>query len=147
MNLNKGTWPTAEGLTISASQFGARETMDRFISSLAAHGMRVISVIDHGAVAATEGFSLPPTEVVIFANPRDGASLIQATPTIAIDMPLKAIVWQDAVGDTWLAYNDPEWLARRHRLPSGSETRLSAMARCLESLARVATKPDGNEPH
>ncbi len=146
MTADNVAWPTAEGVIISASRFDARETMDRFVSSLAAHGMRVISVIDHGAAAAIEGISLPPAEVVIFSNPRDGVSLILAAPTIAIDMPLKAIVWQDADGGTWLAYNDPEWLARRHWLPSGSETRLSAMARCLESLARVATTPHEDDP-
>lgn len=143
---DRNAWPSAEGLTISASALGVRETMDKFISALAGHGMRVTSVIDHSAAAATAGLSMPPTEVVIFASPRDSVELILAAPTIAIDLPLKAIVWQDATGDTWLAYNDPEWLARRHCILPGSEARLPAVARLLASLAGNATTTDDENP-
>jgi uncharacterized protein (DUF302 family) len=135
MSFNNGTNAAAEELLISASQYGARETKDRFVPSLAAHGMSVISVIDHSADAITTGVASSSSEVVTFSNSRGGGSFVVAAPTIAIDLTLRATVWQDANGDAWLAYNDPNRLAQRHSLPSGANAPLSEMARCLRSLA------------
>ena len=76
--------------------------------------MTILARIDHAAAAANVGMALRPTEVLIFGNPLAGTPLMQAAQTIGIDLPLKALVWQDDAGKTWLAYNDPTWLARRH---------------------------------
>ncbi len=101
--------------------------------------MAVFARIDHAAGAAVVGLSLPPTEVLIFGNAKAGTPLMQAVPTIAIDLPLKALVWQDATGATWLSYNDPGWLATRHGLGHGLEATVGAMTAALAAMAKAAT--------
>src|SRR4030095_11505857 len=103
----------ADGLTTIPSAYGAKETADRLEAEIRAKGMAVFARIDHAAGAVEAGLSLRPTEVLIFGNAKTGTPLMQAVQTIAIDLPLKALVWQDASGDTWLSYNDPAWLAQR----------------------------------
>ena len=102
---------TPDGLTIRQSGFGPRETMDRLVAAVTGHGMSILARIDHAAAAATAGLALRPTEVLIFGNASAGTPLMQTAPTLGIDLPLKALVWQDEAGATWLAYNDPMWLA------------------------------------
>ena len=82
---------------------------------------------------------LRPTEVLIFGNPRAGTPLMQAVQTIGIDLPLKALVWQNEGGPTWLAYDDPQWLAQRHGIDAGLDQTLQAMADALGAVAREAT--------
>jgi uncharacterized protein (DUF302 family) len=91
------------------------------------------------AAAATIGMELRPTEVLIFGNPRAGTRSMQAVQTVGIDLPLKALVWQDEDGTTWLAYNDPQWLAHRHGVDAGLDGTLHAMADALAAVAREAT--------
>ena len=110
----------ADGLTTIQSSHGPQETMDRLEAAVKAKGMTVFARIDHAAGASAAGLSLQPTEVLIFGNAKGGTPLMQSVQTIGIDLPLKALVWQDAAGDTWLSYNDPAWLAKRHGL--GGET-------------------------
>ena len=106
----------AQGLTTIKSSHGPQETMNRLEAAVKAKGMTVFARIDHAAGASAVGLSLQPTEVLIFGNARGGTPLMQSVQTIGIDLPLKALVWQDASGDTWLSYNDPAWLAQRHGL-------------------------------
>ena len=80
------------------------------------------------------------TEVVLFGNPRGGTPLMQAVQTMGIDLPLKALVWQDAAGKTWLGYNDPKWLAQRHTALVGTERSLGAMVDALAAVAKEATE-------
>jgi uncharacterized protein (DUF302 family) len=82
---------------------------------------------------------LRPTEVLIFGNAKAGTPLMQAEQAIGIDLPLKALVWQDASGTTWLSYNDPSWVAKRHGLGHEVEATVSAMAAALAAVARAAT--------
>jgi uncharacterized protein (DUF302 family) len=128
-----------EGLTTIQSNFGPRETMDRLEAEIKSHGMAVFGRINHSALAAEAGLSLRPTEVILFGNPRGGTPLMQANQTIGIDLPLKALVWQDASGKTWLSYNEPSWLAERHEL-SGVERPIAAMTEALRAIAARATK-------
>jgi uncharacterized protein (DUF302 family) len=130
-----------DGLTSIASRFGPNETMNRLEAEVKARGMTVFARIDHAAGAVEAGLSLRPTEVLIFGNAKTGTPLMQAVQTIAIDLPLKALVWQDASGDTWLSYNDPAWLARRHRLGHDAEAVIGGMAVALGAIARSATSP------
>jgi uncharacterized protein (DUF302 family) len=130
---------TPDGLVTSLSSFGPKETMDRLVAALAGCGMSILARIDHAAAAAKVGMHLRPTEVVIFGNPRAGTPLMQATQTIGIDLPLKALVWQDNDGKTWLAYSDPAWLAKRHGLFIGSAGNLRAMADALAAAAAEVT--------
>jgi uncharacterized protein (DUF302 family) len=131
---------TAEGLTTCLSSRGPKETMDRLVAAVTSRGMTVLARIDHAAAAAKAGMELRPTEVVLFGNPRAGTPLMQAVQTVGIDLPLKALVWQDEAGETWLAYNDPKWLAQRHDALVGTERSLGAMADALAAVAKEATE-------
>ena len=129
---------TPDGLTTFTEQFGPAETMDRLAAAVTGRGMAVLARIDHAAAAAKVGMALRPTEVLIFGNPRAGTPLMQASQTLGIDLPLKALVWQDEAGATWLGYNDPQWLARRHRPHLGSEPALQPMLHALAAVAKEA---------
>jgi uncharacterized protein (DUF302 family) len=129
----------ADGLIACVSEFGPTETADRLAVALTSRGISLIARIDHAAAAAAIGMALRPTEVLIFGNPRAGTPLMQAVPSVGIDLPLKALVWQDESGTTWLAYNDPRWLARRHGVDAGLDRTLDAMADALAAVAREAT--------
>jgi uncharacterized protein (DUF302 family) len=129
----------ADGLMTLRSHFGPQETMDRLEPEVKARGMNVFARIDHSVGAASVGLSLPPTEVLIFGNAKAGTPLMQSVQTIAIDLPLKALVWLDASGDTYLAYNDPAWLAGRHALGNETATVIGNMSVALNAVARAAT--------
>lgn len=127
-----------QGLTTIRSNFGPQDTIDRLETAIKAKGMKVFARIDHAAGAAAVGLTLRPTEVVIFGNARGGTPLMQSVQTLGIDLPLKALVWQDTAGVTWLSYNDPAWLAERHGL-SGAEAPVGAMTAALDAVAKAAT--------
>ena len=129
----------ADGLITIESSFGPEETMNRFESEVRAKGMTVFAHIDHAAGAAAVGLSLRPTDLLIFGNAKGGTPLMQSVQTIGIDLPLKALVWQDAAGVTWLSYNDPAWLAKRHGGDHGAEATVSAMTAALTAVAKKAT--------
>ena len=126
---------TVEGLKVSRSRHGPQETLDRFEVAIARYGMTIFARIDHGAAAAKAGLELRPTVVLIFGNARAGTPLMQMAPTIAIDLPLKAVVWQDEADATWLGYNDPVWISRRHGLVYDGSIDL-----VIEGLAAIANE-------
>jgi uncharacterized protein (DUF302 family) len=128
-----------EGLKTIESNAGPSETMDRLEAEIKAHGIGVFARINHAALAADAGLSLRPTELILFGNPRAGTPLMQAKQTIGIDLPLKALVWQDASGKTWLSYNEPDWLAKRHGV-AGAEGTVAAMSSALGDIAAKATR-------
>ena len=128
----------AQGLTTIRSSFGPQDTMSRFETAVKAKGMTVFARIDHAAGAAAVGLSLRPTEVLVFGNAKAGTPLMQSVQTIGIDLPLKALVWQDASGDTWLSYNDPDWLAQRHGLGGETETVVKMITGALAAVAKAA---------
>jgi len=130
---------TPDGLVTCISSFGPKETMDRLAAAVTTRGISIMARIDHAVAAAAIGMELRPTEVLIFGNPRAGTPLMQAVQTIGIDLPLKALVWQDEGGTTWLAYDDPQWLAQRHGIDAGLDQTLQAMADALGAVAREAT--------
>jgi len=123
-----------EGLISVRSRLGAKETIDVLEQAIKAKGMTVFARVDHAAGAGAVGMELRPTEVIIFGNAKGGTPLMQANQTIGIDLPLKALVYEDATGKTWLAYNDPHWLAERHGIESAA-TVVEAMTKVLEGLA------------
>ena len=100
-----------EGLTTVPSHFAPKETMDRVETEIGERGMNVFARIDHAAGAAEVGLTLRPTELIIFGNARGGTPLMQPNQTVGIDLPLKALVWQDAAGKTLISYNEPSWIA------------------------------------
>jgi uncharacterized protein (DUF302 family) len=129
----------ADGLTTLSSSHGPKDTMDRLAAEIAARGMTVFARVDHAAGAAEAGLPLRPTELLIFGNAKGGTPLMQSEQTIGIDLPLKALVWQDASGRTWLSYNDPSWLAKRHGLGAEVDPAVKAMAAALNVIATKAT--------
>lgn len=104
------------GLVVRSSAHGVAETADRLEAALESKGMTVFTRIDHAAGAASVGQALPPTELVIFGNPKVGTPLMQCDPSVAIDLPQKMLIRETAEGAVQIAYNDPAWLARRHDL-------------------------------
>jgi uncharacterized protein (DUF302 family) len=130
-----------DGLTTCLSGYGPTETMDRLATAVTAQGMSVLARIDHAAAAVKIGMKLRPTEVLIFGNPRAGTPLMQAAQTMGIDLPLKALVWQDEEGKTWLAYNDPNWLAERHDALVRTGQVLVVMTDALAAVVKAAISP------
>jgi uncharacterized protein (DUF302 family) len=104
----------ADGLLALKSSYSAKDTMNRFEETAKQRGLNVFARIDHAAGATKVGKTLRPTEVLIFGNPQGGTPLMECAQSMGIDLPLKALVWEDAQGQVWLGYNDPAWLATRH---------------------------------
>src|SRR5258708_6260414 len=125
------------GLTSVASSFGPKETMDRLETEIRAQGMAVFARIDHAAGAAEVGLTLRPTELIIFGNARGGTPLMQSEQTVGIDLPLKALVWQDAAGKTWLSFNEPSWMVQRHHV-ANAESIVNKMADLLRAISTKA---------
>ena len=134
-----------EGLTTVPSNAGPHETMNCLEAEIKSHGMSVFARINHAALAAEAGLTLNPTELIVFGNPRGGTPLMQANQTVGIDLPLKALVWQDASGKTWLSYNEPAWLAKRHGL-GGAECNVTTMGMGL-ALSDIAAKSTKDKSH
>ena len=128
----------AGGLVTIESRFGPSETTDRLAAAVGARGMAVLGRIDHARAAAEVGLDLRPTEVLAFGNPKAGTPLMQDVQTIGIDLPLKALVWQDESGKTRISWNEPHWLAARHGVVEGHEATLAAMAAALAAVAAEA---------
>jgi uncharacterized protein (DUF302 family) len=133
----------ADGLTTIRSSHGPKDTMSRLEAEVKARGMTIFARIDHTAGATAAGLSLPPTEVLVFGNAKGGTPLMQSVQTVGIDLPLKALVWQDTSGATFLSYNDPAWLAKRHGLGDATEAAVGNMSAALQAMARAATTSQG----
>jgi uncharacterized protein (DUF302 family) len=130
---------TAGGLTTIPSSYGPKDTMNRLEAAVKAKGITVFARIDHAAGASAVGLSLRPTEVLIFGNAKAGTPLMQSVQTIGLDLPLKALVWQDISGKTWLSYNDPAWLAKQHGLSGEAEAAVGIITAALHAVATAAT--------
>src|SRR5215470_16235358 len=128
----------AEGLTSIESSFGPKATMERLDAEIRGRGLNVFARIDHAAGAAEVGLPLTPTDLIIFGNARGGTPLMQSVQTVGIDLPLKILVWQDAANNTWLSYNEPNWIAQRHGV-AGGESTIDKMADLLRAIAREAS--------
>ena len=129
----------AEGLITIRSAFGPEETMNRLEAEVRAKGLTVFAHVDHAAGAEAVGLPLRPTDLLIFGNARGGTPLMQAQQTMGIDLPLKALVWQDASGVTWLSYNDPHFLAQRHGLDDTTKATVEALSGALKAISGKAT--------
>ena len=129
----------ADGLITIRSSYGPKETMNRLEAEVKTKGLTVFAHIDHAAGAAAVGLPLGPTDLLIFGNAKGGTPLMQAIQTVGIDLPLKVLVWQDASGNTWLSYNDPNWIAKRHGVGHEVDAPVSAMAAALSAIAKAAT--------
>jgi uncharacterized protein (DUF302 family) len=128
------TLPTIDGLVAVPTQHTVAEVLTRIVSIAKARGITVFAQIDFSGDAARSKLSLRPTGLVILGNPTAGTPLMVATPTVAIDLPLKLLAFEDAAGRTWVAYNDPEYLQRRHGFPEILIANLAA----IRGLAQAA---------
>ena len=129
----------ANGLVTMRSGFGPQETMKRLEAEVTAKSMTVFAHIDHAAGATAAGLPLRPTDLLIFGNAKGGTPLMQQVQTIGIDLPLKALVWEDETGATWLSYNDPAFLTQRHGLDESAQATVNAMTAALAAIANKAT--------
>lgn len=133
------TVQAAEGLIEIKSPHAAKATMDRLEAAAKEKGLTVFARIDHAAGAAKVDKLLRPTEVLIFGNAQGGTPLMDCAQTAGIDLPLKALVWEDAAKQVWLGYNDPVWIARRHGVPTCPA--VTNLSKALSGLAQAATAP------
>jgi uncharacterized protein (DUF302 family) len=132
---------SADGLVTIPSSHGPAETMAKLEAEVRAKGMTVFAQVDHAAGAAAVGLLLLPTDLLIFGNAKGGTPLMQSAQTIGIDLPLKVLVWQDASGKTWLSYNDPSWIAKRHGLGAGADAIVKNLTAALAAVTAAAAAP------
>ena len=123
---------TGEGIISKASKYSVPETLDRVEAVLREKGIRVFARVDHSGEAEKVGLKMRPTQVLIFGNPKGGTPVMLAAPTAAIDLPLKALAWQDDDGKVWLSYNDPEYLKKRFGLTDEQIKTISGIGSVIE---------------
>jgi uncharacterized protein (DUF302 family) len=126
------------GLITVCSGLSVGATTDRLLDRTGSLGLRLFARIDHAANAAQVGMDLGPTELVIFGNPQGGTPLMQDRQTVGIDLPLKALIWEDDDRRVWLTYNDAAWLSRRHGLRPKSQGAVDAIQAALAVVGRAA---------
>jgi uncharacterized protein (DUF302 family) len=130
---------TPAGLVAIKSPHSAAATMARLEEQVKQRGLAVVAKVDHAAGAVRVGKTLRPTELLIFGNPQGGTPLMECAQTAGIDLPLKALVWQDAAGQVWLGYNDPAYLAQRHQAAACQA--VDNLRKALAGLAEATVKP------
>ena len=128
------------GLVTIKSANDVITTSDKLVKALEGKGMTVFAVIDHAKGAASIGTELEPTTLVIFGNPKVGTPLMKCSRTAAIDLPQKMLIWIDESGQTWLAYNDPAYMAKRHNV-KGCDEAIKKVTGALGKFSAVATAP------
>ena len=125
---------TDNGIIDARSQHSVEQTVERLTALLHAKGVTLFALVDHSGEAAKIGMTMPPTKLLIFGNPKAGTPLMLAAPSVAIDLPLKILVSEDAQGRAWLSYNSPAYLQERHGVPQGLLPNIAI----VETLARAA---------
>jgi uncharacterized protein (DUF302 family) len=128
-----------DGFVAIKSPLAAKATMDRYEAIAKQRGLLVFARVDHAAGAEKIGKTLRPTEVLIFGNPQGGTPFMECAQSVGIDLPLKVLVWQDAVGQVWLGYNDPAFLAKRH--DAAQCPAVDGLSKALAGLAQAAVAP------
>ena len=130
---------STDGIILIKSSNSVSSTMDKMETSLKANGMTIFTRVNHAAGAEKAGLVLRPTELLIFGNPAAGTPLILCAQTAALDLPQKALAYEDASGQVWLAYNDPHYLAKRHDI-QGCDEPLEKVGNALRKFAETAVK-------
>ena len=123
---------TGEGIISKASKYSVVETLDRVENVLRTKGIYVFARVDHSGEAEKVGLKMRPTQLLIFGNPKGGTPVMVAAPLAAIDLPLKALAWQDDDGKVWLSYNDPEYLKKRFGLTDEQIKTISGIGGLIE---------------
>jgi len=120
------------GVVVLAANYPVARTVERLESLLKENGVMIFARIDFSGDAGRAGLHMRPEQMLIFGNPKGGTPLMQAVPTVGLDLPLKALVWEDAEGRTWLAYNDPDYIVQRHAVESNLSINLAGVIPLLE---------------
>jgi uncharacterized protein (DUF302 family) len=120
------------GLVHLRSSYSVPETLKRLQSVLQAKNLDVFARVDHSGEAEKVGLKMRPTQLIVFGSPKAGTPLMVASPTLAIDLPLKALAWEDADGQVWLSYNSPEYLKQRHNVPDELVKNIAGVGALLE---------------
>ncbi|MGM0551269.1 MAG: DUF302 domain-containing protein [Bacteroidota bacterium] len=128
---------TSEGMIDVKSSFGVKETGDRLESALKEKGMTLFNRVQHSKAAKEIGIELRDTELIIFGNPKVGSPLMKCQQRVAIDLPQKALIWEDNDGNTWISYNDPRYLKKRHAL-SNCEEVITKIEKALTGIVKAA---------
>lgn len=124
------------GLANRVSSYPVTETLDRLEAVLKSKGVKIFARIDHAAEAQSVGMSLRPTQLLIFGNPKAGTPLMRANQSIGLDLPMKALVWQDAQGQVQLTWNSPDYLTGRHGLDAEFNKNLAAVGGLIEAALK-----------
>ena len=127
---------TENGLVHLESSRSVAETLARLKTIVQAKGLAILACIDHSGDAAKAGLSMRPTQLLIFGNAKAGTPLMVASPSIAIDLPLKVLVWQDVSGKVWVSYNSPDYLRQRHQLPDNLMQNIAGIKMICEEAVR-----------
>jgi len=122
----------ASGVIDVSSRYSVPETLARLQAILKEKGVAVFALIDHSGEAAKVGLSMRPTQLLIFGSPKAGTPLMVAAPRVAIDLPLKALAWEDEQGKVWLSYNSPEYLRERHGFPEDLVKNIAVIATLVQ---------------
>lgn len=120
------------GIVHLSSPYSVPETLAKLESVLRAHGLSIFALVDHSGEAEKVGLKMRPTQLIIFGSPKGGTPMMVAAPTLAIDLPLKALVWEDADGKVWLSYNSADYLMRRHQVPDHLLGNIAGVAGLLQ---------------
>jgi uncharacterized protein (DUF302 family) len=126
---------TDNGIIDSPSSHSVDETIERLKSILREKGINLFALIDHSGEAEKAGMKMPPTRLLIFGNPKGGTPVMLAAPSIAIDLPLKILVWEDTQKKVWVSYNSPEYLKRRHGVPDDLVKNIAGVAALVQKVA------------
>jgi len=127
----------ADELTTQLSKYSVKETVDRLTAALKDKGITPVARVDHAAAAKAAGLELKPTEVLMFGNPKLGTPLMQTNRHVAIDLPMKVLVWEDDAGKVWIGYTPPSTLKARHKI-EGRDDILKALAGALDAFSNAA---------
>jgi uncharacterized protein (DUF302 family) len=125
-----------DGVTKRESRYSVPQTLDRLEAILKERGITVFARIDHAGEATKVGLNLPPTQLLVFGNPRAGTPLMVAHPTIAIDLPMKALAWQDAAGKVWIGFNSADYLKKRHDLTDEQAKSLAVVGVLIDAALK-----------
>jgi uncharacterized protein (DUF302 family) len=128
--------PSGTGLTHLPSPYSVADTLTRLESVIASKGLTIFARIDHSGEAAKVGLTMQATELLLFGSPKSGTPLMVSSPTLAIDLPLKVLVWQDVEGAVWLSYNSPEYLQQRHTIPDALIKNIAGIRSICEEAVR-----------
>ncbi len=129
-------FPNESGIVSIASPYSVGETLDRLEAILKAKGNTIFARIDQRQEAINVNLDLRPTQLLIFGNPRGGTGLMVASPSVALDLPLKVLAWQDDQGQVWLSYNSPDYLKQRHHLSDELVGRISGVGALVNEAVK-----------